>query len=118
MEHRTWSALQSDQLHSSCVSGAGKGLIQQGQAAGTAAVTGWVPSPHHGCAQATPWPSHFWGLPLSLLDHFALRSRALCVLQTFDTMTRTPFLATIAYHERAHAVAYAQHFGVPLTGGG
>ncbi|EFN55948.1 hypothetical protein CHLNCDRAFT_145248 [Chlorella variabilis] len=34
---------------------------------------------------------------------------------SFDTMTRTPYLAQIAYHERAHAVAYAQHFGVALT---
>ena len=37
-------------------------------------------------------------------------------MQNFDNFTRAPFLATIAFHERTSAVAYANHFGVPLTG--
>ena len=37
-------------------------------------------------------------------------------LQNFDCLTKAPYLVNIAYHERASAVAYAQHFGVPLTG--
>ena len=37
-------------------------------------------------------------------------------LQNFDCLTRVPPLAQIAYQERHWAVAYAQHFGVALTG--
>lgn len=37
-------------------------------------------------------------------------------LQNFDTLTRTPMLCQIAYMERTSALAYAQHFGVALSG--
>ena len=37
-------------------------------------------------------------------------------LQNFDSVTRVPYLTNVAYHERASAVAYAQHFGVQLSG--
>jgi hypothetical protein len=40
------------------------------------------------------------------------------LLQAFDVLTRSPYLAQVNYHERAQALAYAQHFGAPLTGEG
>jgi hypothetical protein len=56
-----------------------------------------------------------------LLTGFPCRPAAppvplLAWLQNFDTVTRAPFLGNMAYHERASAVAYAQHFGVQLSG--
>jgi hypothetical protein len=59
--------------------------------------------------------------PAGLLTGLPCRPAALHVsvlawLQNFDTVTRAPFLGNMAYHERASAVAYAQHFGVQLSG--
>ena len=59
--------------------------------------------------------------PAGLLTGLPCRPAALPVsvlawLQNFDTVTRAPFLGNMAYHERTSAVAYAQHFGVQLSG--
>lgn len=40
-----------------------------------------------------------------------------CSPQNFDNLSRSPYLSNYAAHERMMAVAYAHHFGVPLTGG-
>lgn len=41
----------------------------------------------------------------------------LMALQNFDNLSRSPYLSNYAAHERMTAVAYAHHFGLPITGG-
>lgn len=61
-----------------------------------------------------PCPPHLvpWPLPPACCPTALPR----LPLQNFDTLTRSPYLINMAYHERTSAVAYAHHFGVQLSG--
>ncbi len=67
---------------------------------------------------AAVWAKHAAAAPSPLLCCLLMQHMpALATLpQNFDVLLKAPQLVHLAHFERNSALAYAQHFGVPLTG--